>query len=123
MNYESGIFHFKGQRRMSSFFIFHLSGRTDQLVDSYRFRMTSGFYYRAHRTHLQEIVLTVGADGGRTCTEYHAVLVSYQSRMAVGKKTKGRARPPGAPHGGMALLFSRLGVRADGSASRPYPDE
>ena len=81
MNYESGIFHFKGRRRMSSFFIFHLSGRTDQLVDS------------------------------------------YQTRMAVGKKTKGRTRPPGAPHGGMALLFSRLGVRADGSASRPYPDE
>jgi hypothetical protein len=27
--------------------------------------MTSGFYYRAHRTRLQEIVQPVGADGGR----------------------------------------------------------
>jgi hypothetical protein len=37
--------------------------------------MTSGFYYRAHRTRLQEIVQPVGADGGRAYTEYHAVLV------------------------------------------------
>ena len=28
-------------------------------------RMIFGFYYRAQRTRLQEIVLTVGADGGR----------------------------------------------------------
>jgi hypothetical protein len=27
--------------------------------------MTSGFYYRAQRTRLQEIVQPVGADGGR----------------------------------------------------------
>ncbi len=40
-----------------------------------------------------------------------------------GKKTKGRERPLGAPHSGMALLLSRLGVRADGSANHPYPDE
>jgi hypothetical protein len=41
MNYENGIFIFKGQRRMSSSFIFHsssfifhLSGRNYQIVDS-----------------------------------------------------------------------------------------
>jgi hypothetical protein len=34
MNYESGIFHFKGQCRTSSGFIFHLYGRKDQLVES-----------------------------------------------------------------------------------------
>jgi hypothetical protein len=27
--------------------------------------MTSGFYYRAHRTRLQEMVQPVGVDGGR----------------------------------------------------------
>ncbi|MEI7850807.1 MAG: NfeD family protein [Kiritimatiellales bacterium] len=37
--------------------------------------MTSGFYYRAQRTRLQKIVLTVGADGGRACTECHTGLV------------------------------------------------
>ena len=32
-------------------------------------RMIFGFYYRAQRTRLQEIVQPVGADGGRACTE------------------------------------------------------
>ena len=30
-----------------------------------------GEILRAHRARLQQIALTVGADGGRTCTEYH----------------------------------------------------
>jgi hypothetical protein len=45
-------------------------------IESYPFRMTFGFYYRAHRARLQQIVLPVGADGGRACTDYPAYLVS-----------------------------------------------
>ena len=37
--------------------------------------MISGFYYRAQRTRLQEIVQPVGADGGRACTESHTGLI------------------------------------------------
>ena len=47
--------------------------------------MTFGFYSRAHRTRLQEIVRPVGADGGRACTEYHAVLVLF---LAKGRRTQ-----------------------------------
>jgi hypothetical protein len=50
----------------------------------YPFRMTSGFYYRAHRTRLQQIFLSVGADGGRACTDDHAVLVLYEMWLGLG---------------------------------------
>jgi hypothetical protein len=40
MNYENGIFIFKGQRRMSSSFIFHLSGRNHQIVNSISTQLT-----------------------------------------------------------------------------------
>jgi hypothetical protein len=68
-------------------------------TELYPFRITVGFYYRAHppspngygvtgRTRLQQIVLSVGADGGRACTDYHAFLVSIVNRSIPKGKIK-----------------------------------